>query len=94
GAPPHYKDFVRDALNDKFGQRWNPGFDSMRFFVWGYVKNIVYSQKIRDLAHLKERIYEEAVSSVTRDMLHSVWAEIDHRLDVCRAIGGGHIEMY
>ncbi|KAG8296692.1 hypothetical protein J6590_051673 [Homalodisca vitripennis] len=64
----------------------------MRFFLRGYVKNIVYSQKIRDLAHLKERIYE-AVSSVTRDVLHSVWAEIDHRLDVCRAICGGHIEI-
>lgn len=104
GAPAHYKDFVRVALNNKFEQRWigrggpiawpprSPDLTPCDFFLWGYVKNIVYSQKIRDVAHLKERIYE-AVSSVTRDMLHSVWAEIDHRLDVCRAIGGGHIEM-
>lgn len=69
-----------------------PRLYSMRFFLWGYAKDIVYSQKNFDVAYLKERIYE-AVSSVIRDMLHRVRAELDHRLDVCRDINGGHIEL-
>ena len=42
---------------------------------------------------LHERI-TVAVKSVTPDMLHRVWSELDYRIDVCRVTrgGGGHIE--
>lgn len=59
----------------------SPDLTPCDFFLWGYAKDIVYSQKIRDVANLKERIYE-ALSSVTGDMLHRVWAVLDHRLGV------------
>lgn len=50
GAPAHYKDFVRVALNNKFEQRWigrggpiawpprSPDLTPCDFFLWGYVK--------------------------------------------------------
>lgn len=49
---------------------------SCDFVLQGYMKNVVYSQKICNVAHLKERM-NEAVSLVRRDMLHRVWVEID-----------------
>jgi hypothetical protein len=40
------------------------------FFLWGYVKNIVYKVKINDVEHLKARI-RDAVATVTPDMVQA-----------------------
>jgi len=40
---------------------------------------------------LKQRI-TIALKTVTQDMWHRVWEELDYRLDVCRETGGAHIE--
>jgi len=62
-------------------------------FLWGYVKNIVYAEKIRNIQHLQERI-TSAIENVTRDMIQKTWQEIEFRLDVSRTTNGAHIEMY
>jgi len=62
-------------------------------FLWGYIKNIVYAEKIRNIQHLQERI-TSAIETVTRDMIQKTWQEIKLRLDVSRATKGAHIEMY
>ena len=59
------------------------------FFLWGYIKNIVYVEKIGNIQHLQERI-----TSVTRDMIQKTWQEIGFRLGVSRATNGARIEMY
>ena len=33
-----------------------------------------------------------AIETITADMLHTVWNEIDYRADVCRITKGAHIE--
>jgi len=38
------------------------------FFLWGYIKNIVYAERIRNIQHLQERI-TSAIDSLTRDMI-------------------------
>jgi hypothetical protein len=38
------------------------------FFAWGFIKDVVYSRKFRDLADLRQRIIE-AVELITRHML-------------------------
>jgi len=43
------------------------------------------------LGDLKNRI-TTAMNSVTQDILLRVWNEFSYRLDVTRAVGGGHIE--
>ena len=43
------------------------------------------------LNELKQRI-TTAVASVDEDMLSSVWAELDYRIDICRVTKGSHIE--
>jgi len=63
------------------------------FLLWGYIKNIVYAEKIRNIQHLQERI-TLAIENVTRDMIQKTWQEIEFRLDVSRATNGAHIEMY
>jgi hypothetical protein len=59
---------------------------SFDFFLWGYVKDIVYRTKVRDITNLKQRITDEG-------MLQRTWQEIEYRLDVLRATNGAHIEV-
>ena len=63
------------------------------FSLWGYIKNIVYAEKIRNIQHLQERI-TSVTETVTRDMIQKTWQEIEFRLDVPTATNGAHIEMY
>ena len=61
--------------------------------LWGYIRNTVYAEKIRNIQHLQERV-TSAIETVTRDMIQKTWQEIEFRLDVSRATNGAHIEMY
>jgi hypothetical protein len=45
----------------------------------------------RDLPQLRQRIVE-AVVAIDRQILQSVWLELDYRIDICRVTKGGHIE--
>ena len=63
------------------------------FFLWGYIKNIVYAEKIRNIRHLQDRV-TSAIETVTRDMIQKTLQEIEFRLDVSRATNGAHIEIH
>jgi len=73
----------------------SPDLSPFDFFLWWYIKNIVYAETIRNIQHLQERI-TSAIETVTRtrDMIQKTWQEIEVRLDVSRATNGAHIEMY
>ncbi len=81
--------------NDNVLLKWpprSPDLTPCDFFLWGYVKGLVYIPPLpTSLEELKQRI-TEALENVTQDMLQRVWQELDHRLDVCRVTGGAHIE--
>jgi len=105
GAPPDFSCFVTDVLNERFPDAWigrgvpipwptrRPDLPPLDFSLWGYIKNIVYAEKIRNIQHLQDRI-TSAIETVTRDMIQKTWQEIEFRLDVSRATNGAHIEMY
>jgi hypothetical protein len=105
GAPPHYWTPVTEFLNQHFARRWigrggpipwpprSPDLTPLDFFLWGYVKDIVYHTKVNDLPDLRRRI-TDAVASVTPKMLRNTWIETEYRLDVCRATNGAHVEIY
>ena len=57
------------------------------FFLWQYIKNIVYAEKIRNIQHLQVRI-TSAIETVTRDMIQKTWQ------DVSRATNVTNIETY
>ena len=71
--------------------RWmSPALTS---FLWGYVKDKVFSTPVPDITNLKERI-TDACATITEDMLENTWRETDYRLDVHRATKGAHVEVY
>jgi hypothetical protein len=63
------------------------------FFLWGYIKNIIYAEKIRNIQHLQERI-TSATETATQDMIQKTWQEIEFSFYVSRATNVAHIEMY
>jgi len=105
GAPPHWGSFVRWFLDATYPNRWNgrdgptpwpprsPDITPFDLFLWGYVKDTVFSTPVADITNLKARI-TDAFATVTEDMLENTWREIDYRLDVLRATKGAHVEVY
>jgi len=63
------------------------------FFIWGYVKDKVFSTPFPDITNLKERI-TDAFATITEDMLENTWRETDYRLDVLRTTKGARVEVY
>jgi hypothetical protein len=62
------------------------------FFLWGYVKDIVYKTPVTSLNELKLRIVA-AIETVTLQMLEKTWREIEYCLDNLRAMKGVHVEV-
>ena len=50
-------------------------------FLWGYIKDRVYVTSVTDYDELKARI-QEAVGTVTEDMLQNTRQEVEYRLDI------------
>jgi len=71
----------------------SPDITLLDFFLWGYVKDKLFSTPVPDIRNLKARI-TDAFATITEDMLGNTWREIDCRLDVLRATKGAHIEVY
>ena len=96
---------MTDVLNERFPDAWigrggtipwpprSPDLSPLDFFLWGYIKKIVYAAKIRNIQHLQDRIIS-AIETVTRDVIQKTWQEIEFLSDVSRATNGAHIEMY
>ena len=63
------------------------------FFLWGYVKDKVFSTPVPDITNLKAKIIN-AFATITEDMLENTLREIDYRLDVLCATKGAHVEVY
>jgi len=105
GAPPHWGSDVHRFLDATFPNRWigrdgrtpwpprSPDITQLDFFLWGYVKDKVFSTPVPDITNLKARI-TDGFATVTEDMLENTWREIDYRLDVLRVTKGAHAEVY
>ncbi|GBN99927.1 hypothetical protein AVEN_41972-1 [Araneus ventricosus] len=104
-APPHWGKIVRDFLDENFPDRWSgrdgpipwpprsPDITPLDFFLWRFVKNIVYKTPVPSLDELKRRIVT-AIQNVTPQMLENTWREIEFRLDVLRATRGSHVQIH
>ena len=71
----------------------SPDLTPLDFFFWGYVKDRVYKTAVNDIDHLKEKI-QEAVRSVTADMIAATWRELRKRLVFMIEHNGDHVEAY
>ena len=69
------------------------GYHLLGFFLWGYVKDKVFSTPVPDITNFKARI-TDVFATTTEDMLENTVRETDYRLDVLRATKGAHVEVY
>lgn len=104
GCPAHFARDVRNFLNTRFTEwigrggrvAWparSPDLTPMDFFLWGYIKNIVYSVECASEQEMKDRI-EAAFRTVTRDMLRNVRDSVSRRTALCIQQQGRHFEPF
>ncbi|GFU08706.1 transmembrane protein KIAA1109 [Trichonephila clavipes] len=96
GATCHTARATIDLLKDTFGDRlisrfgpvnWPPrscDLTSLDYFLWGYVKSLVYADKLQTLDHLEDNI-RRVIANIRPQMLEKVIENLTSRLDYIRA---------
>lgn len=105
GAPPHFSHIVRNHLNNRFPDQWigrggpcswpprSPDLNPLDFFLWGYLKNLVYSTPVLTREELLDRImFHCATLRNNPGMLFKVQRTCLKKLRKCVAVQGAHIE--
>lgn len=69
----------------------SPDLTPMDFFLWGYLKSKVYTNKPTSLAHLKENIRHE-MATITESTCRAVIGNFTVRLNECREREGLHLD--
>lgn len=104
GAPPHYSRLVREFLDRNYPDRWigrgsgfrvwparSPDLTSPDFYLWGFLKNMVYQQAPTTRENLIERI-RNACINIPRNVLISTTHDFRERIRLCIQQRGGHFE--
>lgn len=100
GAPAHRSRAVTQYLNNRFPNRWigmgsrvqewpprSPDLTPLDFYFWGYIRDIVYSQKPTTVENMKNRI-RQACRNINVDVLEKVRNDFHHRLELCIQVNG------
>ncbi|GFU00209.1 DUF4817 domain-containing protein [Trichonephila clavipes] len=99
GATCHTARATIDLLKDTFGDRlisrfgpvnWSPrscDLTPLDYFLWGYVKSLVYADKPQTLDHLEDNI-RRVIADIRPQMLEKVIENWTSRLDYIRASRG------
>lgn len=100
GAPAHKFKPVATYLNNKFPDKWiglngpmkwpprSPDLTPLDFFLWGYLKDVVYQEPIHNVAELEERIKEKC-AAIPAAMIRRATVAVDQRFMAC-AFENGH----
>ncbi|GFW32130.1 putative transposable element [Trichonephila clavipes] len=85
------KDTFGDCLISRFGPvNWPPrscDLTPLDYFLWGYVKSLVYADKPQTLDHLEDNI-RRVIADIRPQMLEKVIENCTSRLDYIRASRG------
>ncbi|GFX33702.1 putative transposable element [Trichonephila clavipes] len=88
------KDTFDDRLISRFGPvNWPPrscDLTPLDYFLWGYVKSLVYADKPQTLDYLEDNI-RRVIADIRRQMLEKVIENWTSRLDYIRASRGSHM---
>ncbi|GFU92839.1 transposable element Tc3 transposase [Trichonephila clavipes] len=88
------KDTFGDHLISRFGPvNWPPrscDLTPLDYFLWGYVKSLVYADKPQTLDHLEDNIHR-VIADIRPQMLEKVIENWTFRLDYIRASRGSHM---
>ena len=101
GHPAHTSLLARGVLNERYPNRWigihsplrewpprSPDLTPMDFFLWGYMRDIIYQTLPRDRNDLTQRIHQ-AGRRVTPQMLRNVRGSLMRRVALCAEEKGG-----
>lgn len=103
GAPPHYYAPVRQWLDQHYTDRWigrrgaiewpprSPDLTPLDFFLWGYLKSVVYKTEPTSIEELRDRI-RQGCRSISRETFTNVRDAFESRLYFCLANNGNHFE--
>jgi hypothetical protein len=103
GATSHTARQSIAAVRQLFGNRvvsrfsdipWpprSPDLSVCDFFLWGYLKNRVYTTRVRTLDELKQRIQDE-IRGIPAEMLQRALWNLNGRLKECIPRGGRHLQ--
>ncbi|KAI6650019.1 hypothetical protein LOD99_6234 [Oopsacas minuta] len=103
GASSHTSKFSRDWLKEHFGASvislktnfewapYSPDLNPPDFYLWGYLKDRVYSIKPRTISELKENIREE-IRKIPNTVCKNVINNLVVRLKKCTELKGGDLE--
>lgn len=106
GAPSHYGRVVQDWLNEKYPNRWigrngpiawpprSPDLTPLDFYVWGFLKDEVYSSQIDTRQLLISRIENACVKLRQNLENFTMISAIKRRLQLCLLQNGNHFENY
>ena len=70
----------------------SPDLTPMDFFLWGYIKFIVFRTQPASLEILRQKIIE-ACQNIPREMFQKVREEFENRLYFCMEQNGCHFEQ-
>lgn len=104
GAPPHFARQVTTYLDATFPARWigrngviqwpprSPDLTPLDFFLWGYLKEIVYVNQPRDVEDLQNKIIA-ACQTVTPAMITAACTRnLINRFEYCISENGNQFE--
>ena len=106
GAPAHRLIEVRDRLDEGFGNNqviglghdveWpprSPDLTPCDFFMWGYLKNKVFSTPPQNIDELRQKIIDEFTALRQQpDFIRNAVRGMHRRTTLCVARNGGHVE--
>lgn len=100
GATCHTANSVQDWLKDKFSakffqkNRWparSPDMNPCDFFLWGYLKSLVYKPLPKTLEDLKANVARE-IKNIKKEMLENTFDNFVKRCHSVIDSEGGHID--
>ncbi len=100
GATPHTAELVQSWLTTKFSEKFvhkkmwpprSPDLNPCDFYLWGYLKSVVYNPLPKTLDDLKINITRE-IKKIPKNILNSVFLNFENRCKLIINAQGGHIE--
>lgn len=105
GAPAHFDGGARNVLNRRFGEKWigrggpqiwpprSPDLNPIDFFVWGFMKSLVYETIVETEEDLIARIQAAAVHMQSNPELFSKTRfAMRKRCRMCMEVNGQNFE--
>ena len=86
---------MRDGLDEEVqsnGPPYSPDLTSPDFFLWGYIKNVVFAQRPTTREDLMKRI-RRACAAISRKTLPKIVDGFERRLRLCLQANGEHFEQ-